>query len=254
MTPEEYLLDKKLFIATPCYGGSCGEPYLRSMLELVGFMSKANISYTFSSLANESLITRARNKMVSEFLKSDATHLFFIDADIRFNYLDVIRMVIHDKDIVVGAYPVKSFNLEALVGRTFNSVEDIRSACSRYVTNFIFDSEEAAQKGEVQVIDGLIEVHDAGTGFMCIKREVIEQMTEHYQDTVYLAEKTCDIQWALFDTAIDDDRRYLSEDYTFCRRWQKMGGKVWLDPQVKLDHFGTIVYSGTQFKMEDVNE
>jgi hypothetical protein len=254
ISPEEYLEDKFIFIATPCYGGSCGEPFLRSMVELSAFLSKANIKFTFSSLANESLITRARNKLVREFLKSDATHLFFIDADIRFNYKDVVKLVLHDKDVVVGAYPLKALNIENLIGKTYESVEQIRSATCRYVTNFVFPDEEAAEKGELQVVDGLIEVYDAGTGFMCIKREVIEKIIEAYQDIVYLAERDMEITWAVFDTFIDENRRYLSEDYAFCRRWQGIEGKVWLDPEVRLDHFGTIVYTGTQFILEEINE
>jgi hypothetical protein len=254
ISPEEYLQDKSIFIATPCYGGSCGEPFLRSMVELSAFLAKANIKFVFSSLANESLITRARNKLVKEFLKSDATHLFFIDADIRFNYTDVIKLVLHDKDVAVGAYPLKALNMENLIGKTYDSVEQIRSAACRYVTNFVFSSEEAAEKGEVEVVDGLIEVHDAGTGFMCIKREVIENIIEQYQDIVYLAERDMEITWAVFDTFIDENRRYLSEDYAFCRRWQAIGGKIWLDPEVKLDHFGTIVYTGTQFILEESND
>jgi hypothetical protein len=252
MDAEKYLEDKKIFIATPCYGGSCGEPYLRSMVELCSFLSKSNIPFIFSSLSNESLITRARNKLVKEFLDSGCTHLFFIDADIRFNYLDVIKLVLHDKDVVVGAYPLKSMNLEAIVGRSLDSVQAIRSACSRYVTNFVFESEEAAAKGELDLVDGLVEVYDAGTGFMCIKRNVIEKIIESHKEIEYVAEKDDSISWAIFDTFIDEDKRYLSEDYTFCRRWQNIGGKVWLDPEVKLDHFGTFVYSGSQFKMEEL--
>lgn len=245
--PEEYLKDVKILFATPCYGGNCGEPYLRSMLELVGFLSKTNVKYGFSSIVNESLITRARNRLVKEFLDSDYTHLFFIDADIRFKYTDPLRLVLHDKDIAVGAYPLKIFNVDNLVNKTFTNVADIRKATSRYVTNFIFETEEAAERGEVEVKDGLIEVHDAGTGFMCIKRHVIEKMIEEYPETKYLPERETAFSYALFDTVIDQDLRYLSEDYAFCRRWQRMGGQIWLDPEVVLDHFGTIVYMGNNF-------
>ena len=244
MTPEEYLQDKIIFIATPCYGGACGEPYLRSMVELSGFLAKSNINYMFTTLVNESLVSRARNKILRKFLDSDATHLFFIDSDIRFNYADVVRLVLHDKDVVVGAYPLKIFDVDKLVGKRFNSVEEIRRATSRYVTNFVFKDEEAESRGELDVVDGLVEVYDAGTGFMCIKREVVERMIVELPETMYIAERDTLPSWALFDTLIDEDRRYLSEDYTFCRRWQKLGGQVWLDPSVKLDHFGSIVYSG----------
>lgn len=220
---------------------------------MAAFLAKSNITYSFSSLANESLVTRARNKLVKQFINSGATHLFFIDSDIRFSPLDPIKMVLHDKDVVVGAYPMKSQNLDRLVGKRFSSEADIRKTMSRYVTNFVFESPEAEAAGELAVVDGLIEVHDAGTGFMCIKREAIEKMIEAYPETEYIPERDSEPSWALFDTMIDDDRRYLSEDYTFCRRWQKIGGKIQLDPDVRLDHFGSIVYMGVPlFNFEEV--
>lgn len=245
VTPEEYLKDKKVMFATPCYGGSCGEPYMRSMIELVGFLAKANVAYSVVTLVNESLITRARNKLVKIFLDDpEATHLFFIDSDIRFDFRDPLKMVLHDKDVVAGTYPMKIFNVDNLVGKTFEDVDSIRRATAKYVTNFIFESEEAASRGELRMVDNLVEVLDSGTGFMCIKREVIERMVEAHPETEYQPEGEEGTCHALFDTMIDDNRRYLSEDYTFCRRWQRMGGKVWLDPRVVLDHFGSIVYMG----------
>ena len=55
-------------------------------------------------------------------------------------------------------------------------------------------------------------------------------------------------QYAFFDTSIDDEsRRYLSEDYTFCRRWQKMGGSIWTDPEIVLNHVGTHTFRGRRF-------
>lgn len=244
MTPDEYLKDKKIFFATPCYGGSCGEPFFRSMIELVGTLSKSNVPYVVSTLINESLVTRARNKLVREFLNTDATHLFFVDADIRFKTEDALRVIFRDKPVVTGTYPMKIFNVDNLVGKKFDSVADVRAAAAKYVTNFVFKDDEARKNRELQVVDGLIEIHDAGTGFMCIKREVIERMIEAYPETEYIPEGEDVPSYALFDTTIDEDKRYLSEDYTFCRRWQQMGEKIWLDPTVILDHFGSIVYMG----------
>jgi hypothetical protein len=56
-----------------------------------------------------------------------------------------------------------------------------------------------------------------------------------------------EVQYAFFDTMIDPEtNRYLSEDYAFCRRWQKLNqdNKVWLDPSIALDHVGNHVFQG----------
>jgi hypothetical protein len=58
------------------------------------------VSVKFSYLFNESLIRRARNYLVDEFLnRSDATHLLFIDSDIHFNPQDVVALLALDKDV-----------------------------------------------------------------------------------------------------------------------------------------------------------
>jgi hypothetical protein len=77
---------------------------------------------------------------------------------------------------------------------------------------------------------------------------------EAHPETAYIAEREMVQMHALFDTTIDEDGRYLSEDYTFCRRWQKMGGTIWLDPEIVLDHFGTIVYMGNKFMTMEVSD
>ena len=63
--PVQNFEDKHLFIATPCYGGQVTEPYLRSMVRLILLMNRFGVKFTLSTLANESLITRGRNTLVS---------------------------------------------------------------------------------------------------------------------------------------------------------------------------------------------
>lgn len=234
---------KHIFIATPCYGGMTAAVYTTSLTQLVGFFTKNSVPYTLSMLTNESLVTRARNKLVNDFLNTEATHLFFIDADIEFDHRDAARIILHDKDVVVGSYPVKSYDFSRALNRSFSSTEEIVEAVTTHVVNFVFKDEEDRKAGRVDLQNGLVEILDGGTGFMCIKREVIEKMIEAYPETAYTPETTNDTVYALFDTVIDDGR-YLSEDYTFCRRWQNMGGKIYLDAMTVLNHYGSVRFDG----------
>lgn len=248
---HEFLSQQYVMIATPCYGGLVHEPYLRGMTSLAGSAGSVGLQLNMATIVNESLVTRARNELVKYLMLTNCTHIFFIDADIAFQPEHVFRALLHDKDVVVGAYPLKKVHWQNIDTSQVRTPQDIQRMATDYVINIKFKNEEQERTGNVPVVDGLIEVHDAGTGFMCIKRNVIEKMIDAYPETHYKKEPKHVIhegddgkRWALFDTIIDEDNRYLSEDYTFCRRWQRMGGSIWLDPQITLSHIGTHTFEG----------
>ena len=259
--PLGLLRQKHIFIATPCYGGQLGEPYFRSMMRLAILCNKYNIQYTVSTLANESLVTRGRNTLTSFFMENQsATHLFFIDADIEFNPEDILRMVAYDKPIVVGAYPKKALNWTSIISAAradeTETEETIEGHSSNYVVNFDFLEDEKGNKTpQVQIEDNLVKLKDAGTGFMCIRKDVIQQMFDKHPEYKYVNDINVDqkfepFMYALFDTMIDpESRRYLSEDYMFCRTWQNMGGTVYLDPRTALNHVGHYTFRGNIRKL-----
>jgi len=100
----------KLFVASPMYGGQCYGFYTQSLLQLTNICREKNMENLMSFLFNESLITRGRNALVQGFMKTDCTHLMFVDADIRFNPNDVLTMLEADKEIICGIYPKKEIN------------------------------------------------------------------------------------------------------------------------------------------------
>jgi hypothetical protein len=246
----------KFFVATPCYGGQLMEPYFRSVIKMMTFFNQNQIPLAFGTIANESLVTRARNVLLAYFLSSDYTHLLFIDADIEFQVEDVIKLYAHDKDVIVGAYPKKGVSWQRIKdnmklpendAKQFSDKE-IAAYGSDYAINFKFTNKE---ERTVHVENGIVKLHDAGTGFMMIKREAILKLLKAYPELKYNNDvqiNNADITdnfYALFDTMIDPvDKRYLSEDYTFCRRWQEIGGDIWLDPSISLNHYGHFCFQG----------
>lgn len=201
----------------PCYGGAVFENFFVSFSRHIINMNGNNLRFSLETIANESLVTRARNNLVAKGMANTlATHLMFIDADVGFETLDVYKLVAADKDVIGGIYPKKNYPVQ-------------------YVINPL--------PGEVQQESGIQEVHDIGTGFLLIKRHVIEKMFERYvqlkyKNTLNLDSKFEPFMYALFDTWLLPDGNYLSEDYTFCKRWKDMGGKIFAHNDVRLGHSG----------------
>jgi len=191
---------------------------------------------------NESLVHRARNVSVGRFMqKSDAELFLFIDADIDFEPESVIRLIESDHDISVACYPKKCiFWNQAKDAVQQNVDKNMAMVSSSLVVNF------GAQNRQIE--NGFIEVLDGPTGFMLIKREVFKKMEEHYTDLNCVNDhqnRDFDKYCALFDCMIDPvSRRYLSEDYAFCRRWQQLGGKIHADINTTLGHVGNLPFSG----------
>lgn len=222
-----------VFFATPCYGGQVTDQFFLSMFRMSQAFMQHGINFRITTLRNESLVTRARNILTAMFLESDCTHLMFIDADIEFDSEAILRALAYDKPIMAAAYPKKALPVQ-------------------YAINFKFIDQATKQ---VRVENGAVEVLDASTGFFLIKREVIEKMMQAYPELHYRNDSNIDPKfnkycYALFDTILDpEDNRYLSEDYTFCRRWQKLGGEIWLDPNTKLNHVGAYTFEGDVSKI-----
>lgn len=237
----------KLFICTPMYGGQCYGFYAQSLLQLNNVLRDNNIQSMMSFMFNESLITRARNALAHQFLKTDCTHLMFIDADIRFNAYDVLPMLSADKDVIVGIYPKKEINW-GTVKRAIDSgveVDNLKHFTGSFVVNLV------GYAGEVTVpINEPVEIWNGGTGFMIIKREVFDKLSEivpsYTNDVNDLAGniKADEIK-EFFATSIEPGtNRLLSEDYHFCRIWREAGGKIFAAPWAHLAHIGTYMFEG----------
>jgi cellulose synthase/poly-beta-1,6-N-acetylglucosamine synthase-like glycosyltransferase len=208
----------KLFLSTPCYGGLCLEKYMTSIIRLQLLLIKEGIQLYIDTTENESLVHRARNVAVGRFMqKTDCDLFMFIDADIHFDPQAVVRLVKSGHDLSVACYPKKVL-----------------------VINF------GANNRPIE--NGFIEILDGPTGFMVIKRSVFKTLEEKFPELWCKNDhqnRDFDDYHACFDCMIDPkNRRYLSEDYAFCRRWQQAGGKIYADVNTTLGHVGNLPFSG----------
>tara|TARA_B100000989_G_scaffold141357_1_gene105162 strand:- start:3583 stop:4248 length:666 start_codon:yes stop_codon:yes gene_type:complete len=204
----------KIHFLTPCYGGNISEVTFSSYLGFTIMAMQNNINFQIDTLSNESNVNRARNSCAAKFLNSDCTHLMFVDADIQFNPKDIVKLINHNKDIVGGIYPQKTLPPKMVVNTITNGKTE----------------------------GDLIEVGTLGTGFMLVKRLVFEKMIENgatpYVDDIGLSPEENANQYDFFQCTIDSKGRYLTEDWSFCRRWRQLGGSIWADKTISLTHVG----------------
>ena len=239
--------NKHIFIATPMYGGQCFGFYTQGLLQLQNICKQNNIDVTFSFLFNESLIQRARNLLAQQFLKTQCTHMMFIDADIRFFPEQIIPMLNADKDIICGIYPKKEINWMTVRNAINAGVTDdeLKHHTGAFVVNLINYEKEVTVP-----IDKPLEIWNGGTGFMLIKREVYEGMADKlptYLNNVMDMKNASNGEkiTEYFATCIEPETNLLlSEDYYFCKKAREHGFKVWAAPWVQLAHVGTYAFEG----------
>jgi hypothetical protein len=217
----DFLRTTKVHIAMPCYGGMLTESTFMSFIKWANTARQLGIDWTLETMVNESLISRARNTLTAKFLDMpDATHLFFVDADIGWEPWHLLVLLNRDVDFIGGLYPMKTMPIK-----------------------WVVNGFEGAEEGT----DGLQEVSKAGTGFLLMKKHVFEKMKSHpavkqYKNDIGLDPKYDQHLKTYFDTAVRQNR-YYSEDWTACENWRDLGGKVYVDKRVLLRHSGSYVFS-----------
>jgi hypothetical protein len=206
-----------LYVATPCFGGFLHQGYVASLLGL----STASFPIHVEFYGGDSLISRARNILASRFLRSGATNLLFIDADISgFTVDHIIAMIDWSKSnpgVVAGRYRAKC-ELPTWVGvLDHNQPSTGRFRRARF----------------------------AGAGFMMVPRSVIERLMAFYPERKYAKAHVPEgvEGWAFFEPMVKDGV-YLSEDFGFCELCRTAGIDVWLDMEGRLIHTGLAAYSG----------
>lgn len=207
----------KIYFGVPTVDGNVNVAFLKSMCETQRILDKYGIQHGLGVIQRDCYVARARNEIANAFLKTDYTHLFFIDADMGWEPLKVVKMLGRDKDIVFGGYINKDDNDK------------------KYVLQPLKDD-----NGNLITENGLIKCLSGPTGFMCIKREVLEKMNgrrEYYdKDEKFSAFFHCSIR------KINGSSKWMGEDIDFCLDWHSLGGELWCEPDISFQHVGIKIW------------
>jgi len=259
----KYFVEKhspKLCILTPCFGSICYVNYIDCLIKTLTLFRHFNFDVDVIFCKNDSLISRARNNLIAKAMSDPKmTHMIFIDNDISWNPVDIMKLVISEKQIIGGTYPLKSYKwskltdpaaIQGFIDKRHNSIlkdmisdnEMVRFNAVNYNVNYL--------SSNLQVEGNIAKVRHLATGFMMIRRNVIEKMfkafpsTKFVDDINFLEPHENEFAYALFDCGVEDGH-YFSEDWMFCERWNKMGGSIYLDVTVNLVHTGIEDYKGS---------
>jgi len=258
--PNSINTNTSILIALPCYKASVHVGFLSSMLNFVNHLYKYRIVYEIKLIGSDTSVPRARTMLANYFLtKTTHTHLLFIDVDVELSIHDYFRMLLFDEPVVTTAYPQKSYDMKftkqaaekfkGFYHREPIGTEEIGPYLVGYNYNFLFEESKTSHTGFAPVLD-------AGTGVMLIAREAFETLARELEDEILFYNhydfyrglfgfQETDKLYAFFDTMIDPvTKRYLSEDYAFCRRWQSVGGSIWLNLIGHTVHNGQQIVSG----------
>jgi hypothetical protein len=249
----DYLRTRKLFLASPLYGNSLLYGYHTSVLQLALSCQKSGISLGVKYVGCDSLVPRARNRLVSFFLRDPhTTDLLFVDSDISFTVEDVFSLLASTPPIVGGVYPRKQLDWHRIAHAARQGVapNDLPAYGFVPVLNW--------KQGGDFPLDSLIEVKHLGTGFLRIQREVFQAMIAQLGDQIaydYSTDENVfpgEVGYDFFPTGPDTrypiksgGRQYLSEDWAFCELARQCGFTLYAAPWVQLTHSGYADYHGS---------
>ena len=232
-------------VGTPLHSDVCMD-YVISLLELQKECLERKIPVTVN-FVKSSLVTQGRQMIVSKFLKSDCSHLLFIDSDISFNYRMFEKILLADRDIILIPYPIKTFDTKKAKDLMEKRNElDLSLLGNQYTLTF------KDAPNHIRIENGIIELTRGPAGFMLIKKEVFTKLIEKYPNFI-IKQPTLvnggivedNSLYNFFDTFFkQEDNTYHGEDFYFCKLCTDAGIKIYGLIDEYIIHHGDYGYKG----------
>lgn len=232
----------KIAIGTPMYGGICHAGFMQSVFNLMGLLVSKGHEPVFISVLNESLISRARNDIARDFLKTNSDVLLFIDSDITFKAEDIYDMIMLGEDVIGAVVPLRKMNWTSMYEGLI--AYDGKEHPNKFGKFFNINTE--TPDGFYDAVENKkpFEVLRIGTAILSIKRKVFEQMQDivpvYYSNNQGEERKK---SWDFFPIYVEDET-LISEDFSFCNRWREMGNKVMAVGHYEIVHTGSFDFVG----------
>lgn len=177
---------RKLMIAIPAYDGKLNIKSAFALANLAPTAAKYGVEIHLTQVSGCSIITKARNALVGNFMRSDCTDLLFIDADVVVNADDILRLLAlsTNKDVTAGIYTR-------------------RASDRKFFLDFFLDEDNQLIFDE----NGMVQVLHIGTGFMMIRRHVLEKMIAAHPEWAYTGNDGATKDYEVFAFAVQRSER-----------------------------------------------
>jgi len=217
-------------ICIPAYSGQIHLPTFKGLLQDIMVLVANHVAVEVVDEIGGAEIDTIRNKFISRFAASpDATDMVMVDSDVCWEPNALIKLLCHDVGLVAGAYPKRQDKLD-----------------------FPLCPVGAEKDVPIDLVNGLMECDWVAGGFMRIRKDAALAMIEAYADLETMVgwgdnEKQDYPVYAVFDhlyDKVDGKINRASEDVSFCSRYRKTGGRVWVDPSIQMGHIGDKMFTG----------
>lgn len=246
--PKKSDVKPSIFVGTPTMGG-LKSSYFLSAIRLMNKCQATGTQVGFAPHEGNSLIQAARNTLMREFIKSGKTHMLMIDDDIGFDPEDVFRMLNSGHDFCAGAVPLRQINFDAInhVVEKLGMKNRLERFATKFNVNICLDG-VPTDIVTIKADTGEMEVAFAGTAFLMVTRNAVDQMIEKCSKDMlrsYLDPINNQATYDFFAPMIDENGTLNGEDVSFCKRWRSTGGKIHCWPHMKFSHTGAVTISGS---------
>jgi hypothetical protein len=242
----------KIGIATPAFGEIFYTPYVQSLYRLMRAFEQRKWQSSFASIAYAD-IAESRNFLLTRWYdKSDATHLLFIDADMGFPAELVLDMVDFGKPVTGVVYPKRQIDLGRIAELSATGTPAPRAIARGH--NYILRRRRGLSIAMPQ--KGFMQVDGCGAGVLLIARTAIDTMLAKMPQLGDTTARTNSPLAANLDRLIRAfeplrvDGALLSEDFSFCHRWNRCGGEVWVNTAHTIEHIGLHRFNGRYADLE----
>lgn len=238
--------NRKVSIAIPCFGGNLDYRTVESILFAQAFCIKQDIEIDFQFMAGAALLPEARNLMADNFMKSDSTHLLFLDSDVSFEPITFVKCINANKDFVISPYPGKCIYWDELrrrisVSKNPDEVKTSREGLGYHVR---------MSKEKQMVKNGFVEMDRGPTGFMLLTKKVFKVIQDKFPELKYTQAYSMNMQvipkdiYGYFDMMSDEKGQRMGEDFSFCARWKEAGGRIYAYIMNDMGHHGRHSFTG----------